>query len=136
MYSFVFLSLPIYHVLHRRWKLLLRPSHLPIIQDLDLPPLPPNVTLDDVFAHHLGYVKDQVKEYITTTYGEGESLWDTLSQTMYVILTTPNGWEGRQQRRMREAAIRSGLVDKAGGRRVKFVTEAEVRRLRTPTSSP
>ncbi|KAJ7675457.1 hypothetical protein B0H17DRAFT_1182843 [Mycena rosella] len=107
------------------WKLLLRPSHLPIIQDLKLPPLPPNVTLDDVFAHHLGYVKEQVKAYITTTYGEGGTIWDALSATMYVILTTPNGWEGSQQRRMREAAIRAGLVDKAGGRRVKFVTEAE-----------
>ncbi|KAJ7629513.1 hypothetical protein DFH06DRAFT_1480482 [Mycena polygramma] len=107
------------------WKLLLRPAHLPIIQDLALPPLPANVTLDDVFAHHLGYVKDQVKAYITTTYGEGGNIWDTLSPTMYIILTTPNGWEGSQQRRMRAAAIKAGLVDQAGGRRVKFVSEAE-----------
>ncbi|KAJ7153012.1 hypothetical protein C8R46DRAFT_1121030 [Mycena filopes] len=107
------------------WKLLLRPSHLSIIQDLDLPPLPANVTLDDVFAHHLGYVKDQVKAYITTTYGEGGNIWDTLSPTMYIILSHPNGWEGAQQRRMREAAIRAGLVDAAGGRRVRFVSEAE-----------
>ncbi|KAJ7021476.1 hypothetical protein C8F04DRAFT_267971 [Mycena alexandri] len=107
------------------WKLLLRPSHLPIIQDLELPPLPANVTLDDVFSHHLGYVKDQVKTYITTTYGEGGSIWDALSPTMYIILTTPNGWEGGQQRRMREAAIRAGLVGVTGGRRVKFVSEAE-----------
>ncbi|KAJ6491574.1 hypothetical protein DFH09DRAFT_1338454 [Mycena vulgaris] len=107
------------------WKLLLRPSHLPIIQDLDLPPLPPNVTVDDVFAHHLRYVKDQVKTYITTTYGEGGSIWDILSPTANFILCTPNGWEGSQQRKMRLAAIRGGLVDEAGGRRVKFVTEAE-----------
>ncbi|KAJ7736711.1 hypothetical protein DFH07DRAFT_779546 [Mycena maculata] len=52
------------------WKLLLRPTHLLLIQGLKLPPLPANVTLDDVFTHHLGYVKDQVKAYITTTYGE------------------------------------------------------------------
>ena len=45
---------------------------------------------------------------------------------MYVILTTPNGWEGRQQNRMRQAAIKAGLVDHNGGQRVKFVTEAEV----------
>ncbi|KAJ7640457.1 hypothetical protein DFH06DRAFT_1334809 [Mycena polygramma] len=108
-----------------RWKLLLRPAHLPIIQDLTLPALPASVTLDDVFTHHLGYVKDQVKAYITTTYGEGGNIWDTLSPTMYIILTTPNGWEGSQQRRMRAAAIRAGLVDETGGRRVKFVSEAE-----------
>jgi hypothetical protein len=45
---------------------------------------------------------------------------------MYVILTTPNGWEGAQQNRMRAAAIEAGLVDKAEARRVRFVTEAEV----------
>ncbi|KAJ7117906.1 hypothetical protein C8R43DRAFT_1091104 [Mycena crocata] len=107
------------------WKLLLRPAHLPIIQGLELPPLPGNVTVDDIFAHHLGYVKDQVKAYITTTYGQGGNIWDSLSPTMYIILTTPNGWEGSQQRRMRMAAIKAGLVDDAGGRRVKFVSEAE-----------
>lgn len=104
----------------------MRPAHLPTIQDLQLPPLPDNVALDDVFAHHLGYVKDQVKAYITTTYGEGSSIWDSLNPTMYVVLTTPNGWEGSQQKIMRAAAIRAGLVDAAGGRRVKFVSEAEV----------
>jgi hypothetical protein len=109
-----------------RWKLLMRPAHLPIIRDLELPPLPKNVTVDKIFADHLRYIKDQVKAYITTTYGSGGNIWDLLSPTMYVILTTPNGWEGAQQSRMRQAAITAGLVDEAGGRRVKFVTEAEV----------
>ncbi|KAJ7912524.1 hypothetical protein B0H13DRAFT_2232477 [Mycena leptocephala] len=107
------------------WKLLLRPAHLPIIRDLALPPLPNNVTVDKIFADHLRYIKDQVKAYITSTYGSGDNIWDILSQTMYVILTTPNGWEGSQQGRMRQAAINAGLVDQAGGRRVRFVTEAE-----------
>ncbi|KZP16338.1 hypothetical protein FIBSPDRAFT_794606 [Athelia psychrophila] len=107
------------------WKLHLRPSHLPIIKDLKLPSLPANVTVDDIFADHLGYVNRQVKEYITSTYGDGANIWDTLSPTMYVILTTPNGWEGSQQNRMRQAAIKAGLVDANGGQRVKFVSEAE-----------
>ncbi|KAK6977910.1 hypothetical protein R3P38DRAFT_3120844 [Favolaschia claudopus] len=107
------------------WKLLLRPAHLPIIQDLELPPLPANVTVDKIFVDHLRYIKNQIKAYITSTYGSGSDIWDTLSQTMYVILTTPNGWEGSQQNRMRQAAINAGLVDQDGGRRVRFVTEAE-----------
>ncbi|KAF7328904.1 hypothetical protein MVEN_02520100 [Mycena venus] len=107
------------------WKLLLRPAHLPIIRDLVLPPLPTNVMVDKIFADHLRYIKDQVKAYITSTYGSGNDIWDSLSQTMYIILTTPNGWEGSQQNRMRQAAINAGLVDQAGGRRVRFVTEAE-----------
>ncbi|KAJ7153014.1 hypothetical protein C8R46DRAFT_479992 [Mycena filopes] len=107
------------------WKLLLRPAHLPIIKDLVLPPLPPNITVDQIFSDHLRYIKDQVKAYITSTYGSGGDIWDILSPTMYVILTTPNGFEGAQQNRMRKAAIKAGLVDEEGGRRVKFVTEAE-----------
>ncbi|KIM87809.1 hypothetical protein PILCRDRAFT_814525 [Piloderma croceum F 1598] len=107
------------------WKLHLRPSHLPIIRNLSLPPLPPMKTVDDIFTDHLRYVTKQVQEYITTTYADGGNIWKTLSPTMYVILTTPNGWEGRQQNRMRQAAIKAGLLDQNGGRRVKFVTEAE-----------
>ncbi|KZP16328.1 hypothetical protein FIBSPDRAFT_794591 [Athelia psychrophila] len=107
------------------WKLHLRPTHLPIIEHLALPSLPANVTLDDIFADHLGYVNRQIKAYITSTYGDGDSIWNTLSPTMYVILTTPNGWEGSQQNRMRQAAIKAGLVDAMGGQRVQFVTEAE-----------
>jgi DNA-binding beta-propeller fold protein YncE len=119
-------SRPCHNSFILRWKLLLRPAHLPIIRDLALPPLPNNVTVDKIFADHLRYIKDQVKAYITSTYGSGDNIWDILSQTMYVILTTPNGWEGSQQGRMRQAAINAGLVDQAGGRRVRFVTEAEV----------
>lgn len=109
-----------------RWKLHLRPAHLPIIRNLDLPPLPPQTTVDDIFADHFRYVNRQIQEYITATYADGANIWNTLSPTKYVILTTPNGWEGSQQNRMRQAAIRAGLVDAEGGRRVRFVTEAEV----------
>ncbi|KAF7293261.1 hypothetical protein HMN09_01204500 [Mycena chlorophos] len=44
---------------------------------------------------------------------------------MNIVLTTPNGWEHAQQQRMRDAAITAGLVDAAGGSRIRFVTEAE-----------
>ncbi|KAK6974608.1 hypothetical protein R3P38DRAFT_3335708 [Favolaschia claudopus] len=107
------------------WKLHLRPGHLPIIKGLALPPIPKHLTADKIFTDHLRYIKEQVKAYITSTYGSGSDIWDSLSQTMYVILTTPNGWEGSQQNRMRQAAINAGLVDQDGGRRVRFVTEAE-----------
>ncbi|KDQ57914.1 hypothetical protein JAAARDRAFT_155555 [Jaapia argillacea MUCL 33604] len=107
------------------WKLHLRPSHLPLIRDLELPPLPEGKSADQVFADYLSFVKQQVKEYITTTYGDGHNLWALLSPSMYVILTTPNRWEGSQQNKMRNAAISAGLVAADSGRRVRFVTEAE-----------
>lgn len=68
-----------------RWKLLLRPTHLSIIKGLELPPLPPRATLDDIFIDYLGYVKREVQAYITTTYADGGNIWDALSPSMYVM---------------------------------------------------
>jgi hypothetical protein len=111
-----------------RWKLHLRPGHLPIIDDLSLPALPLNVTVDKIFSNYLGYIKERLQDYITTQYGEGAAIWSALSPSMEVVLTTPNGWEINQQQRMRIAAQRSGLVaGRQSGKRVSFVSEAEVR---------
>lgn len=105
-----------------------------MISNLDLPPLPPRKTVEDVFVDYLGYVKQEIKKFIEDSYGDGHAIWTTLYPHMAVILTTPNGWEGRQQTRMREAAVRAELVDASGKQRIKFVTEAEVRvHLRTIT---
>ncbi|KDQ57912.1 hypothetical protein JAAARDRAFT_193396 [Jaapia argillacea MUCL 33604] len=107
------------------WKLHLRPSHLSTIRGLKLHPLPKKISAEEVLTDYLRYIKEQVKEYITSTYGDGRAIWTSLSPSTFVILTTPNGWEGAQQNQMRQAAIRAGLVDADGGRRVRFVTEAE-----------
>ncbi|KAF4572464.1 hypothetical protein EYR36_006969 [Pleurotus pulmonarius] len=107
------------------WKLGLRPEYLPLIKGLQLPELPPNVSIDQIFADFFSFVKLQIMLYISRSYADGANIWETLEPSMYFILTTPNGWEGAQQDRMRKAAIKGGLVDKNGGRRIKFVTEAE-----------
>jgi hypothetical protein len=122
------LSLPV-KLTNSRWKLHLRPTHLPLISNLKLPPLPPYVTsVDVVFADFLGYIKKCIEDFIITGHGGGDQIWAALYPTMHVILTTPNGWEGAQQQRMRTAAHKAGLVDRNGGQKVHFVTEAEVRR--------
>jgi hypothetical protein len=83
--------------------------------------------VDDVFVDFLRYMIKRVRAVIEPKYANGKELWETLSPSMYIILTTPNGWEGVQQNRMRSAAIKAGIVDQDGGARIKFVTEAEVR---------
>jgi hypothetical protein len=108
-----------------RFKLYLRPAHLPLIDGLDLPPLPAGKTVDDVFADFLTFVKNQVEAYITKGFAEGARIWAALSPTMEVVLTTPNGWELEQQQRMRAAAYQAGIIPLGGGKRVRFVTEAE-----------
>jgi hypothetical protein len=110
-----------------RWKLHLRPGHLPIIHDLNLPSLPPLVTVDKVFCNYFAYVKERLQDYITTQYGEGAAIWTTLSPAIEVVLTTPNGWEINQQQRMRTAAQHGGLVTgQHSAKRISFVSEAEV----------
>jgi hypothetical protein len=125
--------LALYHTLSPsyRWKLHLRPAHLSIIPDLTLPALPIGVSVDKIFTNYLSYVKTQLQQYIKDQFGEGGALWDTLFPTMDVILTAPNGWEIQQQQRMRAAAQNAGLVSgRLSGKRVHFVSEAEVRNLK------
>jgi hypothetical protein len=43
-----------------------------------------------------------------------------------LILTTPNGWEGRHHHRMRMAALDAGVLPRDQGHRIKFVSEGEV----------
>jgi hypothetical protein len=114
----------------RRWKLRLRPPHLPLIADLDLPPLPEKVhSVDIVLTDFLRYMKKCIQEFVINGHGDGQQLWDDVYPGMHVVLTTPNGWEGAQQQRMRAAAQTAGLVSGNGGQRIHFVTEAEVRAL-------
>jgi hypothetical protein len=110
----------------RRFKLHLRPAHLPLIDGLDLPPLPAGKTVDDVFADFLGYIHAELEKYIAARYAKGAELWTKLFPSMEVVLTTPNGWELEQQQRMRHAAFRSGLLADTDGGRIRFVSEAEV----------
>ena len=77
--------------------------------------------MDDVLVDYLRYMLKQVQVYFEPKYADGKKLWETLSPGMVVILSTPNGWEGAQQNRMRTAAIKAGVVDQNGGARVKFV---------------
>jgi hypothetical protein len=111
-----------------RWKLRLRPNHLPAIKNLSLPELPPSITVDKVFEHYLVYLKGQLQAYIAAQYANGPNIWNTLFPEMEVILSTPNGWELTQQQRMRAAAQSASLVSgPESAPRIRFVSEAEVR---------
>jgi len=90
-------------------------------------PLPPDLTIEDIFHDFFTYIKESVQKFLANSYTSGERLWDELAGRMVVILTTPNGWEGRHQNKMREAAIKAKLLIGDGVReRVRFVSEGEV----------
>ncbi|KAL1703608.1 hypothetical protein EV121DRAFT_207515 [Schizophyllum commune] len=110
------------------FKLHLRPRAVDPEQKLSrLPPLPPTKTIIDVFADFLRYLFDCTKTYIQESHPSGAAFWAPFEDTFELVLTHPNGWEGRQQSLMRLAAVQGGIVpDDDGGRaRVSFVTEGE-----------
>ncbi|KAI0708754.1 hypothetical protein C8T65DRAFT_740136 [Cerioporus squamosus] len=97
--------------LSKWFKLHLRPEHLDSdeVNRRDLPPLPPGKTVVQVFADFLGYLLLRASDQID------------------FVLSHPNGWEGLQQGKMRQAAVLAGLVpdNAAGHARIHFVTEGE-----------
>lgn len=101
--------------------------HLSGVKSGDLPPLPPGKSATDVLSDYLGYLYDCAKIYIQESHASGDILWASLDNRIDFVLSHPNGWEGPQQSKMREAAIRAGLVPQieAGRNRIHFVSEGE-----------
>ncbi|KAL4244988.1 hypothetical protein ABKN59_002854 [Abortiporus biennis] len=106
------------------FKLHLRPNAL---VDVTPQPIPLRKRPVDVLTDFLGYLYDCARQYIRETHANGEKLWDSLGDDREFILTHPNGWEGLQQEKMREAAVGAGLIPDtiAGHARLSFVTEGE-----------
>ncbi|KAI0668092.1 hypothetical protein C8Q78DRAFT_275391 [Trametes maxima] len=111
------------------FKLHLRPSTLDSgeIRRSELPPLPEGKAVLDVFADFMRYLLSCTERYISETHANGASLWASVKDHIDFILSHPNGWEGLQQGKMRQAAVMAGLVpDTADGHgRIHFVTEGE-----------
>ena len=93
----------------------------------ELPLLPLNKTVVEVFGDFLRYLLECASSYIQYNYANGHDLWDSVKSHIDFVLSHPNGWEGTQQSEMRRAAVLAGLVsDNASGHaRLSFVTEGE-----------
>ncbi|EIW54761.1 uncharacterized protein TRAVEDRAFT_50899 [Trametes versicolor FP-101664 SS1] len=111
------------------FKLHLRPETLDSkeIKRRDLPPLPEGKSLLDVFADFTRYLFQCTRRYIEETHANGASMWSSVEDRIDFVLSHPNGWEGLQQGKMRQAAIMAGLIPDTpdGHARVQFVTEGE-----------
>ncbi|KAG6885089.1 hypothetical protein C0993_005972 [Termitomyces sp. T159_Od127] len=92
----------------------------------NIPPLPPQKTVVQIFADFLRYLNNSVLDYIQETHYNGANLVSSEYEKEFV-LTHPNGWEGVQQSQLRKAVIMGGLVpDNDDTRcRIHFVTEGE-----------
>ncbi|PPR01388.1 hypothetical protein CVT24_006226 [Panaeolus cyanescens] len=93
----------------------------------EIPPLPLNKTVNEVFADFLRYLLECASAYIQSTNANGADLWTSVKGQIDFVLSHPNGWEGTQQSEMRKAAVMAGLIpdNVAGHSRLTFVTEGE-----------
>lgn len=92
-----------------------------------IPPLPPNKTIVQVFADFLSYMIQCACSFIQDTHANGPDLWDYVKDDIHYVLSHPNGWEGTEQSQMRRAAVLAELIPDTltGHSRVSFVTEGE-----------
>ena len=89
--------------------------------------LPKGKTIVDVFADLMRYLFESTKTLFKTSESGGELKWASVSDSIELVLTHPNGWGGPEQAQLRTAAIRAGIVPDTpdGHSRVRFVTEGE-----------
>jgi len=89
--------------------------------------LPEGKTIIDVFADFMRFLFHSTKKLFKDSEPNGELRWDSISESIELVLTHPNGWGGLQQAHLRNAAVKAGIVqDTPTGRsRVHFVSEGE-----------
>ncbi|RXW11497.1 hypothetical protein EST38_g14358 [Candolleomyces aberdarensis] len=93
----------------------------------NIPPLPPGKTVVQVLADFLQYLYQCAKIYIQDTHANGQALWEHVVSEADHIFSHPNGWEGYQQSRIRDAVVLAGIIPNTadGHSRVSFVTDGE-----------
>lgn len=110
------------------FKLHLRPNSMIAGMERDtLPTLPAGKTAIDVFGDFLEYLFSCARRFITQARANGASQWESVGSRIDFILGHPNGWEGLQQSKMRQALVSAKLVTDslADQSRVQFVSEGE-----------
>jgi hypothetical protein len=102
------------------------PYRNPTSSALDIPPLPPYVTIEKVYTDFMRYLIANTQRCFEETIPNGMVVWRRLRDTMVVVFTTPNGWELSQQGTLHNAAIAAGLMNAENTYQLlDFVTEGE-----------
>ena len=93
----------------------------------EIPPLPLDKTVVEVFADFLRYLLECASSYIQDTHVNGPDLWVSVLDRIDFVFSHPNGWGSTEQSEMRRAAVLADLIPdtRAGHSRLSFVTEGE-----------
>jgi len=106
---------------------MLSPSGMPAaMTDQMSTELPRGKTTVDVFADFMGFLFQSTRQLFKDLEPNGELRWNSISESIELVLTHPNGWGGPQQAHLRSAAVKAGIIpDTLAASRVHFVTEGE-----------
>ena len=88
--------------------------------------LPKDKPLQDVFADFVLYLFNSAKVFIQEHEPMGKDLWESLGPNIDLVLSHPNGWEGREQAFLRKSVVQAGVfTEEEALSHVSFVTEGE-----------
>ena len=111
-----------------RWKLLLSPTGPPTALKAQMnADLPMGKTIVDIFSDLMRYLFDSTRTLFISSDPNGENRWNSVSRSIELVLTHPDGWDDPEQQKLRTAAVRANIVPDTpeGHARVHFVTEGE-----------
>jgi hypothetical protein len=117
---------------HLRPVSILIVSKVPLYINIDLisifysPALPIDTTVSQVYADYLRYLFQHTKAFFERAVLGGYEIWQSLSESIDVIIAHPNGWGTREQGVLRTAAVAAGISTSAESHgKISFVSEAE-----------
>ena len=94
-------------------------------------PLPPRVSVEQIYADILGYILQHTQIYFEEKEFEmegGTQIWRKLQSQnrIHYVICHPSGWGVQEQGMLRQATVRAGLVHPSlAADRIQFVSEAE-----------
>jgi hypothetical protein len=111
----------------RFFKLHLHPETMRAEQEIEVPPLPTGISLEQIYADFLRYLISHTEAFFKEKTIEGDALWKKLRGSVEFVIAHPNGWEIKEQAFLRRAAVSAGLVSSlsAADEQIHFVSEAE-----------
>ncbi|KAL8292762.1 hypothetical protein RQP46_001374 [Phenoliferia psychrophenolica] len=92
----------------------------------EVPPLPPNVSVEQAYADFIKYLFNNTKAWFETNAPDGDVIWKKLQNTLKLAIAHPNSWGLYEQYVLKHAIMRSGVLRGASVKNhVVFVTESE-----------
>ena len=118
--------------LAEQFKLHVHPPTMPTLHPVDLPPLPPGVSVEQIYVDILDYVFHHTQVFFEEKEFElegGGQIWHKLNEQNAIdfVICHPGGWGLEEQSMLRRATVKAGLVSSlpVAMEQVQFVGEAE-----------